>query len=291
MGIFSCRHTLFFCENTRYNEFIKLLCVWCVCGLFFMGEAIVQKDQETLFQQRETRSTSKKSYASCMICLAAYVPSRQRSDLLHASPLALESAFMSMCHFCFRCRRPSCPECWDYVHGLCAACSHDANLPFRTEFPPLNGALLSPLRQAQSLREQQASSPLVCIRPGTYTQRRLSPIDKITTRPELPLSAQIPAGSLPRSKQLTGKAIKPVNVRPDVAELKTRPVRKPAISVATIIVRAVTWSFLVALLGIVALIALALFYTDVNAYVFALLRIDIRLEIAYLLQLFYQLFS
>jgi len=56
-------------------------------------------------------------------------------------------------------------------------------------------------------------------------------------------------------------------------------------------VRAVTWSFLVALLGIVALIALALFYTDVNAYVFALLRIDIRLEIAYLLQLFYQLFS
>jgi len=82
-----------------------------------------------------------------------------------------------------------------------------------------------------------------------------------------------------------------VNVRPDVAELKTRPVRKPAISVATIIVRAVTWSFLVALLGIVALIALALFYTDVNAYVFALLRIDIRLEIAYLLQLFYQLFS
>jgi hypothetical protein len=251
----------------------------------------VQKDQETSFQQRETRSTPKKSYVSCMICLAAYVPSRQRSDLLHASPLALESAFMSMCHFCFRCRRPSCPECWDYVHGLCAACSHDANIPFRTEFPPLNGALLSPLRQAQSLREQQASSPLVCIRPGAYAQSRLSSIDKITTRPELPLPAQIQARPLPHPKPLTGKASKPKSVRQDVAELKTRPTHKPVTGVATIIVRVVTWSLLVAFLGIVALIVLAFFFADINAYVLALLRIDIRLEIVHLVQFFSQLFS
>ncbi len=94
----------------------------------------MQKDHKVLQEKR--RAVPERSSVSCIICQAAYAPARQRGDLMKASPLALESAFMSMCHFCFRCRRPSCPECWDYIHGLCGACTQEGQLPFRTDFLP-----------------------------------------------------------------------------------------------------------------------------------------------------------
>src|SRR5712691_6656122 len=55
----------------------------------------------------------------CIICDALFAPSPREQP---TSAIALESAFLSVCHFCFRCRRPACPQCWDHVHAICGAC-------------------------------------------------------------------------------------------------------------------------------------------------------------------------
>ncbi len=251
----------------------------------------MQKDHKVLQEKR--RAVPERSSVSCIICQAAYAPARQRGDLMKASPLALESAFMSMCHFCFRCRRPSCPECWDYIHGLCGACTQEAQLPFRTELPPLDGTLFAPVRQAQSMREQRVSSPLVCIRPGAYTPMQEPPIDRITTRPE-PFYAQIQTdvGVAPilHSSQRK-KTTRALNAQDPVTEVKTQPVREPAAKKIHIVERLLTFFLVFILLGVVALVVIAVLSPEANAAILALLHINIRTEIAYLLQLFQQLFS
>ena len=67
---------------------------------------------------------------SCSICQAVYAPARLHSYLLQAPPIALESAFLGMCHFCFRCRRPSCPNCWDAIRAVCGQCTAKLTFPF-----------------------------------------------------------------------------------------------------------------------------------------------------------------
>src|SRR5437763_189301 len=68
----------------------------------------------------------------CKICQAVYVPAHTHRQLVRSPHAVIESAFMSMCHFCFRCRQPACPSCWDEVHGVCGACALEAQLPFRS---------------------------------------------------------------------------------------------------------------------------------------------------------------
>jgi hypothetical protein len=217
-----------------------------------------------------------------MICHALYAPSQLRSDLLQASPLALESTFMSMCHFCFRCRRPSCPDCWDYVHGLCAACDQDTRLPFRTELPPLHGTLLPPQRQDQVKPEPAGAAPLLLIRPGVYGQNQSLPIDKVTTRPEyfLPLPSKTIAPA-PITKNSIGAASPPLTPSP----------RKPAPVALRQLGRVAIWLLAIVLLCGLILMAMALLSTEVNASMLAVLHVDVRRELALLVQFLRHFFS
>lgn len=135
-------------------------------------------------QQAEAISTIVKNVRSthritCTICDAGYMPSQSRQDLLQASPSVLESTFMSMCHYCFRCRRPACPACWDAMHGVCGACVQEARLPFRSSASPLTGILfppsvspMSPIsHMGQSSMDTTIAPLLMCIRPGRFQQR------------------------------------------------------------------------------------------------------------------------
>lgn len=117
------------------------------------------------------------STVTCGICQAVYAPVKVYEYLLQAPRVALESAFMSMCHFCFRCRRPACPSCWDYVHGVCGACALEARLPFRSPSTPLQGVIFPAIRQPGYKRVAQAR--LTCIHPGKF--HTLAPIDSVET--------------------------------------------------------------------------------------------------------------
>jgi hypothetical protein len=59
---------------------------------------------------------------ACPICRAVYVPSNEEQAATPGSTRLLETAFLEVCHFCFRCQRPACPQCWNPVHHTCASC-------------------------------------------------------------------------------------------------------------------------------------------------------------------------
>ena len=111
---------------------------------------------------------------TCKICDACYSPAPARADLLQVGPDALEAAFMSMCHFCFRCRRPACPGCWDEVHRVCAECVQEAHLAFRADVPPLQGTVFpapitaSCIGQAAIGSDTAIAPLLICVRPGRF---------------------------------------------------------------------------------------------------------------------------
>ncbi len=80
---------------------------------------------------------------------------------------------MSMSHFCFRCRRAACPECWDHVHRICGACVAELGLPFRREVPPLEGILFAPAPTV-SPPTSTSSDPCTCqINESSSTQEPL----------------------------------------------------------------------------------------------------------------------
>ncbi len=105
---------------------------------------------------------------ACSVCKALYTPAPAHQQLVLAPHIVLESAFMSMCHFCFRCRRAACPDCWDAVHGVCGVCVAEAELPFRTQVKPLSN-VMPPLLQQQQVAETMHAAPvLVCIQHGKF---------------------------------------------------------------------------------------------------------------------------
>ena len=136
--------------------------------------------QTTSFRHPEQTNSSSPDQAgivstatvTCSICEAGYVPSLARPDLWQATPDVVEAAFMSICHFCFRCRRPACPECWDFVHRVCGACVQDAHLPFRTEAPPLQGIKFPPIRRERPIQEERVPSVFVCGDGSALRRRR-----------------------------------------------------------------------------------------------------------------------
>lgn len=107
----------------------------------------------------------------CPICKALYTPTPAHQQLTLAPHIVLESAFMSMCHFCFRCRRAACPDCWDAIHGVCGSCVKEAHLPFRTQVKPL-GNTIPPLAQEQrqqlAVENRHGTPALVCIQHGRF---------------------------------------------------------------------------------------------------------------------------
>jgi hypothetical protein len=233
----------------------------------------------------------------CCICQAAYTPSRSHAYLLQGPPIVLESALMSMCHFCFRCRRPSCPACWDEMHGVCGQCSVETGLPFRLEPAPLDGAQFTPT-QLPAVPTQSAQPSLVNVQPGRF-QRSSSPIDidTVPTRPDF--TSPRPAARTQRSRPLD---IDEVETRPDqknspdrsnVAEAKTRPDRSDIAAERTRPDRSrrgrrrvghspnlLVVALVVLVILIVLLLVAALLLPDVNMFLRGLLHIDIRTGVA-----------
>jgi hypothetical protein len=236
----------------------------------------------------------------CTICHTVYAPSRSHEYLLQAPPLALESAFMSMCHFCFRCRRPACPNCWDDVHGVCGQCAEETRLPFRLAPAPLDGVPFVPPRHASiSGRPHAIPSSLVTIQPGRFQQPSLPPIDSITTRPdrsstvEARPAAASPGRSIAIDEVITHPPAVPrrssaPSLSPDIDQMKTRPeqskrrTHRPGRVFATL-------AFALLLVGVILIVAASLSSTA-NAFIYTVLHVDIRAEIAYLWHLLQQLF-
>ncbi len=212
-------------------------------------------------------------------------------DICHA----VETAFMSMCHFCFRCRRPSCPACWDHVHGVCASCVQEMRLPFREELSPLRGTFFPPMRQAQETRVTITTAPLTCIEPGQFQSDDHNAIEKATTGPMKVVS--VAADSSVSQQQNTSSQSHPANRRPvsssqpdlDIDQVKTTP--DPIKSRGKRIEYVVTIVLLVVLLIVVVLMMAASLSASANTFIATILHIDIRAELAYLWQIITHLFS
>jgi hypothetical protein len=103
---------------------------------------------------------------SCPTCQAVYIPSSRQQAAAPGSMTLLETAFLSLCHFCFRCQRPACPQCWNPMHCVCAACSEEALLPFRSPVPSLEGLIFSP--QPSTQMAQTVALSFTCLRNGRF---------------------------------------------------------------------------------------------------------------------------
>ncbi len=219
----------------------------------------------------------------CTICSAQYAPTQAHAYLLQAPRLALESAFMSMCHFCFRCRRPACPLCWDDVHGLCGSCVQDVHLPFRQEAEPLplNSTLLIPA-SVRSQQQHDSSFPLVCRQTGRF-QADASSVEYTKDTPE-------PIEVVPLSPDVHPQQEVHKTPTQDVVPMEVQE-RKNVASIARRIERIMTFVLGLILFIVAVLIVAASFSEQANEVIIHVLHVDIRTEIEYLLQLIQQLHS
>ncbi len=214
---------------------------------------------------------------ACTICSAQYAPTQAKAHLLQAPRIAAESAFMSMCHFCFRCRRPACPLCWDDVNGICGECVEAVHLSFRKDAAPLplNSTLLVASPPALSVKARSAVPfPLVCVRPGRfYADTQSADAARVRRTPD-----KAPLVVAPQQKYS-----EPVQERvsPPIA-----PVEQG--SVARRVERVITLFLGLLLFFIAVLILVASFSEQANGLIARLLHVDIRMEIEYLLQLIQQ---
>src|SRR5579884_459773 len=228
---------------------------------------------------------------TCSICDAVYAPAPEQSMFLEQS--ALEAAFMSICHYCFRCRRPACPQCWDEVHGVCGACVEEVGLPFRQQAASLDGLLFPPESNGQNGEVGKslpaASELLIVMQPGRFAQRTVhkEEISQVDTervpceRHELPIASPIPASE---SSEVLEKADK---------ELKTESKERASEKVHRFryLESILTWLAVVILLAMNTVIVLAYFLPAVNLWLFRLVNIDIHAEITYLVHIIQQLFK
>lgn len=254
----------------------------------------------------------------CPVCDAVYAPALAQVSFLQASPEMLEAAFMSMCHFCFRCRRPACPQCWDGVHGVCGDCVRETQLSFRSEAAPLNGLLFQPLqRQAQS-QQEVAAALLTCVKSGRFVQTETQTAPTAAARTtEDSIPAQQPdvhekmeggphnallVLPMPEvSQRVTEKVATTQTLQADTenrtiaqtgkAEVgEDEDVRPYAVvRVLRVIERVLTVLALVLLAAIIALVIVAQASDSANTLILRMLHIDIRAEVAYLIHLIQQL--
>ena len=245
---------------------------------------IVSSPQKSVQVAQSSLPPNNSATIACTICSAQYAPSQAHASLVQAPKIALESAFMSMCHFCFRCRRPACPLCWDDVHSICGACVEEVHLPFRREGEPLpmNSSLLKTTPQRSPAKPQ--NFPLICVSPGRF--HALIPVAEraVITEPvnaapieQLSVMPTVPPTPLPKEEHETPPQ-----------ETDTRPI--PVVKQAR---RGHIWQrterMVTLLLGIIVfliavLIFVASFSQQANIFIAHFLHVDIRMEIEYLLQ-------
>jgi hypothetical protein len=136
---------------------------------------------------------------ACPICRAVYVPSNEEQAATPGSTRLLETAFLEVCHFCFRCQRPACPQCWNPVHHTCASCSEEARLPFRTPVPSLQGLVFSPSTSIHDTRANQIS--FTCQRNGRFYTPEPAPVrsepQEVPLQPAPTESEPITSAALP----------------------------------------------------------------------------------------------
>lgn len=233
---------------------------------------------------------------TCTICDAVFAPSPMYQSIMQMSAAALEKVFTSVCHFCFRCRRLACPECWDTLHGICGACAQEVNLPFRTEAAPLEGAVFSPSRPTDTSCAYPSTFTLVCIHRGRFH------IDAAPAPKSPPAASKISANQPPQITSTGSPPIKQpgkgtraavyyIPIVPLEAQKPTReeePAR-PFERFSRAVERTLTAIVFTILLTVLLLIALAEFSSTANLQIIRLIHIDIRSEIAYLTYLIRQL--
>jgi hypothetical protein len=238
---------------------------------------------------------------TCALCDATFVPMPEHAFAWVTDAAELEAAFMSICHFCFRCRRAACPECWDPVHRVCAQCVTWAGLPFRTEALPLANLIIPPL-SSERQAHVETIAPFVCIRHGRYQNAEADEPDPETDHAQRTIVAAPRQGkelelhddkdgramtlSQPAKQVVTLAAKKPTQVmKQDEDELE----REPRLSIIRIVERALTISALAVLLAVIVLIVLAEMSMRANSEIARLLHVDIRSEVAYLIVMMKQI--
>ncbi|HYK83901.1 MAG TPA: hypothetical protein VEV19_00950 [Ktedonobacteraceae bacterium] len=231
---------------------------------------------------------------------------------------------MSMCHFCFRCRRPACPGCWDEVHRVCAECVQEAHLAFRADVPPLQGTVFpapitaSCIGQAAIGSDTAIAPLLICVRPGRFQHGSLPAVSSDQTRVDDRMgeyrggdgSATPPDGrgqAIPPSKIRAtppsgrGQAVAPTSFPKGrgqaVASTSFPKGRGQAVAptsfsnvsilkVAERVLNVVLFSLLVA---IILLIIVAELSSNANAQIMVLFHVDIHGQLAYILYIVQQL--
>jgi len=243
----------------------------------------------------------------CAICEAVYAPSPLQAPFLQSTREALEATFMSTCHFCFRCRRAACPQCWDGVHGVCGSCVLEARLPFRAEAAPLAGMMFPPaLHQSLvSQQPQQSNSLLVLVQNGRfYVETQITPGHDRTGIDTNPAIQRVPAqpvafdgtatdnrkSDVPVAIVIPARTPLPAVLNDDRKQAK-KPVKAKAAKKASRLELVLTWIVLAIVLLLVVVIALAEYIPAVNALVARLTHIDIHAEIAYLVHVVRQVFK
>ncbi|QBD78633.1 hypothetical protein EPA93_22625 [Ktedonosporobacter rubrisoli] len=221
---------------------------------------------------------------SCPICLAVYAPAQTHHYLLHASDEVLESVFVGMCHFCFRCRRPACPACWDEGYKVCRHCVQETGLPMQPKVELLAGGASIWPSQEQNLFQ---ATPLICIHPGHF-HKMADPRERLASVPTRP--AVVEAGRKQSGKTPSVPATPmPAFHEPahqgelDVAEIETRP--EWALGPLKLLEYVLTFSLTILLAIVIILVIGASISANVNTFIANILHVDIRAEIAYLWQL------
>jgi hypothetical protein len=257
-------------------------------------------------------TSSTEGTITCIICQAVYAPSRLHTYLLQAPPIALESAFMSMCHFCFRCRRPSCPNCWDAVHAICGQCTRDTHVPFRVDTPSFEGTSHLSTHANFPMDDQSTPPSLVPVQPGRFPEPLPSrtpfpvsvqsagtsvisfpiDIDDITTRPDR-------NGDEVATRPDQGKVldIDAIETRPDhsgslqslqIGKIQTHP-GQISNGKQHLIRILLAFTLLIAFL-LLAIIVASLLSANVNLSIYKLLHIDIHAEITAMWHFLHSLF-
>ena len=238
---------------------------------------------------------------TCALCDAGFVPTPECEYAWKVDATELEAAFMRVCHFCFRCRRAACPECWDPVHRVCAQCVAEAGLTFRTEPSPLADLIFPPITSARQVRDE-STVPFVCMRHGRYQSAETAASDPVTDhaqqRVAVALSTEsmskLPTDDNERAVQLSQPALpavaapakKPVQV---TEQAEHESICKPRQSAFKIVERTLTIIALAVLLAVIILVVLAEVSTRANNEIARLLHVDIRAEVAYLIALVKQI--
>lgn len=267
----------------------------------------------------------------CSICEATYAPSPQQAPFLQYAQGALEATFMGMCHFCFRCRRAACPQCWDEVHGVCGECVQEAGLPFRVAATPLEGLMFPPTARASIMPSQpQSNFPLVLVRNGrfyneTQVKQEPTPTDLTTEHtPAIQLAtaqtgmpdAQIAdvhhhneSIEINKAAMKTGENYATEKAQIDTPAAVAIPIKTPAgedsqetrqeeapratkkVKKVSRLELVLTWIVLAIVVALVVVIVLAEVIPVVNVAIAHTTNIDIHAEIAYLVRIVQQLFK